>query len=77
MAAVGVPSCVTKGGLATWPEFSNNAIIREIEWANLIEASQIIINCSQTQFSDFELEKIRNFISVNNHIDTLLYSLEA
>jgi len=77
MAAVGVPSCVTKGGLATWPEFSNNAIIREIEWANLIEASQIILNCSQTQFSDFELEKIRNFISVNNHIDTLLYSLEA
>ncbi|MEY4433710.1 MAG: hypothetical protein RLZZ44_1844 [Bacteroidota bacterium] len=77
MAAVGVPSCVTKGGLATWPEFSNNAIIREIEWANLIEASQIILNCSQTQFSDFELEKIRNFISVNNHIDTLLYSLKA
>jgi glycosyltransferase involved in cell wall biosynthesis len=77
MAAVGVPSCVTKGGLATWPEFSNNAIIREIEWANLIEASQIILNCSQTQFSDFELEKIRNFISVNTHIDTLLYSLEA
>jgi len=75
MAAVGVPSCVTKGGLATWPEFSNNAIVKEIEWANLSEAAQIILNCSRIQFSDLELEKVRDFISIKNHINTLAYSL--
>jgi len=75
MAAVGVPSCVTKGGLATWPEFSNNEIVKEIEWANLSEAAQIILNCSQIQFSDLELEKVRDFISIKNHINTLVYSL--
>lgn len=75
MAAVGVPSCVTKGGLATWPEFSNTAIVKELEWSNLNEAAQIILNCSQMQFADFELEKIRDFISIKNHINTLLYSL--
>lgn len=75
MAAVGVPSCVTKGGLATWPEFSNNEIVKEIEWANLSEAAQIILNCSQIQFSDLELETVRDFISIKNHINTLVYSL--
>ena len=75
MAAVGVPSCVTKGGLATWPEFSNNEIVKEIEWVNLSEAAQIILNCSQIQFSDLELEKVRDFISIKNHINTLVYSL--
>jgi hypothetical protein len=75
MASVGVPSCVTKGGLATWPEFSNNAIVKEIEWANLNEAAQIILNCSRIQFSDLELEKVRDFISIKNHINTLTYSL--
>lgn len=75
MASVGVPSCVTKGGLATWPEFSNNEIVKEIEWVNLSEAAQIILNCSQIQFSDLELEKVRDFISIKNHINTLVYSL--
>lgn len=75
MAAVGVPSCVTKGGLATWPEFSNNEIVKEIEWVNLSEAAQIILNCSQIQFSNLELEKVRDFISIKNHINTLVYSL--
>jgi len=75
MAAVGVPSCVTKGGLATWPEFSNNEIVKEIEWVNLSEAAQIILNCSQIQFSDLELETVRDFISIKNHINTLVYSL--
>lgn len=76
MAAVGVPSCVTKGGLATWPEFGNSTIVKEIEWANLSEAAQIILNCSRIQFSDLELEKVRDFVSIKNHINTLVNSLE-
>ena len=52
-----------------------DAANEEIEWANLSEAAQIILNCSRIQFSDLELEKVRDFVSIKNHINTLVYSL--
>ena len=71
MASVGVQSCVTKGGLTTWPEFRNHTMIKEIDWLNLNEAAQTIHMCSQMQVSDLEIMRLKDLINIKNHLKIL------
>ena len=75
MAAVGVPSCVTKGGLVTWPEFLDNPIITEIDWLRLNEAAKSILACSQIRISELQLQQIRDLISIKNHTNRIMENL--
>ena len=75
MAAVGVSSCVTKGGLVTWPEFLDNPIITEIDWLRLNEAAKSILACSQIRISELQLQQIRDLISIKNHTNRIMENL--
>ena len=72
MAAIGVPSCVTEGGLETWPEFSQNSLITEVDWRDLNKTADTIIELHKKNLSELDLIRVRNLVSVNNHINQLL-----
>ena len=72
MAAIGVPSCVTEGGLETWPEFSQNSLIIEVDWRDLNKTADTIIELHKKNLSELDLIRVRNLVSVNNHINQLL-----
>jgi hypothetical protein len=77
MASVGVQSCVTQGGLDTWPEFRNHPLIKEINWFNLNEAAKSILLFSQIQVSTTDILQVRDLININNHLKVLTDSFGA
>ena len=72
MAAIGVPSCVTEGGLETWPEFSQNSLITEVDWNDLHKTAETIVDLHNKNLSELDLIKVRNLVSINNHINQLI-----
>ena len=72
MAAIGVPSCVTEGGLETWPEFSQNSLITEVDWNDLNKTAETIVELHKKNLSELDLIKVRNLVSINNHINQLI-----
>jgi len=72
MAAIGVPSCVTKGGLETWPEFLQNPLITEVDWHDLNKTASTILRLQPNNILEDDIIKIRQLVTINNHINQLI-----
>ncbi len=72
MSAIGIPSCITRGGLDTWPEFSNSSLIVEVDWSNLKEVSNRILEIHGEKISDSELERVREVVSIKHHVNQMI-----
>jgi glycosyltransferase involved in cell wall biosynthesis len=72
MAAIGIPSCVTIGGLETWPEFLHNSLINEVDWDDLHKTADTIAQLHKSNLSDVDLIKVRKLVTIENHIQQLL-----
>ena len=72
MAAIGTPSIVTKGGLETWPEFLQTTLVTEVNWSDLHQTSEKILQVASKQISESEFISSRNFISIFNHLNQLI-----
>jgi hypothetical protein len=72
MRAIGIPSCVTLGGLATWPELSISSLIVEVDWSNLKEVSIKILETHGKIFFDFDLEKVREIVDIKHHVSQMI-----
>jgi hypothetical protein len=72
MSAVGVPSCVTLGGLATWPELSITSLIVEVDWSNLKEVSNKILETHGKKISVFDLKKVREVVDIKHHVNQMI-----
>ena len=72
MLALGVPSCVTKDGLGTWPELSNHVLISEVDWSDLDKTAEKIFESHAVRCSDTELMSARAIASIDGHIEQLI-----
>ena len=75
MSALGVPSLVSKGGLLTWPDLVESKLIREVDWSDLEAVAQALIDKSKTHVNDFELNRVRQIVDIENQISKLLNNL--
>lgn len=72
MASIRIPSLVSIGGLETWPEFIDKNLIKEVDWKNLNQVAELILELSITKISDAEFEYFKKFIDIQNRINFLL-----
>jgi hypothetical protein len=72
MAAIGVPSLVSAGGLGTWPEFIGMNLIREVDWKKVEENIELIKEVSILRISPADLDYVRGIVDINNHVNTLI-----
>ena len=75
MAALGVPSLVTSGGLGTWPDLEEKKIFVECEWDNLNETSDKIRLTSELIFSSLAINEICKLVDIKNNISIIEASL--
>jgi len=72
MIALGIPSCVTKGGLNTWPEFIDHSMITEVVWSNLDQAAEKIFETHLRTYQNSDYISSRKLVSIDQHIDQLI-----
>ena len=72
MMALGIPSCVTKGGLDTWPELSKNSMITEVIWSNLDQTAEKIFETHMRVHENSDFISARRIVSIDGHIDQLV-----
>ena len=72
MAAIGVPSLVSAGGLGTWPEFIGLNLIREVDWKKVEENTELIKRVSISRINPAELNYVRDIVDINNHVNILI-----
>lgn len=72
MAAIGVPSLVSAGGLDTWPEFIGLSLIREVYWQDINKNIELIKQVSVTKISSAELNFVRDIVDIKNHVKYLI-----
>ena len=72
MAAIGVPSLISSGGLGTWPEFRGLSLIREVNWHEMEETIELIKQVSNTTIDPVELNYIRKIVNIENHVNILI-----
>lgn len=75
MSALGVPSLVSKGGLHTWPDLVGSKLFREVDWMELEAVAQALIDKSKIQVNDFELNRVRQIVDIENQVSKLLNTL--
>ena len=71
MASLGVPSLITKNGAETWPELTNLGIVIEVDWNNLNLVADFIKGLT-VDFQDNDVQEIRNIVSIQNNLNSLL-----
>jgi hypothetical protein len=71
MAAVGVPSVVTSGGLGTWLDLKDQEIFFECDWADTHATVEKILRASEMQYDTSALELIRNQVSIEANVNSL------
>ena len=71
MAAVGVPSVVTRGGLETWLDLQDQEIFFECNWSDSHATAETILKASRTQYDFLKLEFIRNQVSIETNVNIL------
>jgi len=74
LAAIGIPSLVTKGGQLTWTEDIFKEIFHEVEWHDIDQVAKKINTVSSLRLSNEQLEAIRNRINIDSEIDVLIGS---
>jgi glycosyltransferase involved in cell wall biosynthesis len=72
MCAIGVPSIVTSGGLATWPELAETGLVREVDWSNIEEVVIAIRSSQSLTISPAVLSNVRKIVDINRQIESLL-----
>lgn len=71
MAAVGVPSVVTSGGLGTWLDLQDQEIFFECDWADIHASVEKILKASKMRYDTSVLEFIRNQVNVEANVKSL------
>jgi len=72
MCAIGIPSIVTLGGLATWPELAETGLVQEVDWSKINEVA-IAIRLSQSfTISPTVLTSVRKLVDINRQIESIL-----
>jgi len=71
MAAIGIPSVVTKEGCETWPELQKYDFVLETSWEDL-ESVGVAIQRLLSAQSNFGIDEIRQLIDITNHCNRLL-----
>lgn len=72
LASLGIPSILSQHGTSTWPDLKKFGIFHESDWINLDDVANQIIQASHQHFNQADLEQIRDLISINNNIRTLV-----
>lgn len=75
MAAVGVPSVVTSGGLGTWLDLQDQEIFFECDWSDIDTTVEKILKASEMQYSTSALESIRNQVNIEANVKSLIRRL--
>jgi glycosyltransferase involved in cell wall biosynthesis len=71
MAALGVPSLITKGGAETWPELIKLGIVIEVDW-NELDSVANFIKKFKTSFYGTDREEIRSIVNIENNLKLAL-----
>lgn len=71
MAALGVPSVVTRGGLGTWPELAKMNVFAECDWNNLDATSSVIRQLSDLSFSPSNITEIREIVNIKHNVEKI------
>jgi glycosyltransferase involved in cell wall biosynthesis len=72
MCALGFPSIVTSGGLATWPEFTKSKFIQEVDWSNIEEVEYAIKSLSDVDIPGSEIARVRELVDIKNQVKKLM-----
>jgi glycosyltransferase involved in cell wall biosynthesis len=75
MAAIGVPSVVTRGGLGTWPELAEENVFVECDWKDVIATSNKIRQASNLKFTSLTISNIRELVNIRNNVKKIEYLL--
>jgi glycosyltransferase involved in cell wall biosynthesis len=75
MCAMGVPSVVTAGGLATWPELSHCGLVQEVDWSDIKEIERVIRLSQLVELSVSEQTRITQLVDINRQIERYLKSI--
>ncbi len=71
MAALGVPSVVTSGGLETWLDLQNQKIFFECDWTDINSTVETILRASEVQYDSSTIDFIRNQVNVETNVKML------
>jgi hypothetical protein len=77
MAALGVPSLVTKGGVGTWPDLTETNIFIECNWCDLDETCKKILCASELKFAPATIQRIRNLVDIQNNVSKIISILDS
>ncbi len=72
LACLGVPSILTKNGLATWPDLASDSIFYETEWSNSSNVVSMILEVSKINYSENQIENIKSKVDIQNQISKLI-----
>jgi glycosyltransferase involved in cell wall biosynthesis len=75
MAALGVPSVVTSGGLETWPDLAKMNVFAECDWKNLDATSAVIRQLSDLRFTTSTITNIRELVNIKQNVQKIELSL--
>lgn len=68
MAVLGIPSMVTKGGAANWPELTYFGLVQEIEWENSESISSGIEKCKKINLQKIDFQQIVKSIDIERNL---------
>jgi glycosyltransferase involved in cell wall biosynthesis len=71
MAALGIPSVVTSGGLGTWPDLAEIRIFTECDWGDVDGTSEVIRQLSDRIFSPSVIAEIRELINIRHNVEKI------
>lgn len=77
MAALGVPSLVTKGGVGTWPDLTETNVFIECDWSDIDDTCQKILYASELKFTPATIQRIRDLVDIQNNVSKIIRVLDV
>jgi glycosyltransferase involved in cell wall biosynthesis len=72
LACLGVPTILTVRGLGTWPDLAGAGIFHETDWQDHSGIARTILEISHERITDWKIEEVKNKVSIQNQISSLL-----
>jgi len=72
MACLGIPTFLTAKGVGSWNDLTGLNIFHEVDWVNLTDIAQKILEVSRQNFTSVEIETLRSKITITQQLDALL-----